>query len=88
MLAGAWGVVGYLGSKAASDAIIALMPPHDTYIELFVGSGVVLRRKPPAARLFAVDLDGDVLRALPEYPGSPRAAWRGFGQAKACSCPS
>ena len=52
--------MGYLGSKAASgtyQAIIALMPPHDTYVELFAGSGAVLLRKPPAARSFAVDLD-------------------------------
>jgi hypothetical protein len=60
--------VGYLGSKAASgafQAIIAIMPPHDTYVELFVGSGAVLRRKPPAMRSIAVDLDRSVLRSLP-----------------------
>ena len=52
--------VGYLGSKAASgayQAIIAAMPAHDTYVELFAGSGAVLLRKPPAARSCAVDLD-------------------------------
>lgn len=60
--------MGYLGSKAASgayQAIIALMPPHDTYVELCVGSGAVLRRKPPAARTIAVDLDRSVLGSLP-----------------------
>jgi DNA adenine methylase len=59
---------GYLGSKAASgafQAIIALMPPHDTYLELFAGSGAVLLRKPPARRSVAVDLDSAVLDALP-----------------------
>jgi DNA adenine methylase len=59
--------MGYLGSKAASgafQAIIALMPPHDTYIELFAGSGAVLRRKPPAAYSMAVDLNLEALRAL------------------------
>src|SRR5258708_5483927 len=52
--------MGYLGSKSASgayQAIIALMPPHDTYVELFAGSGAVLIRKPQAASSFAVDLD-------------------------------
>lgn len=52
--------MGYLGSKAASgayQAIIVRMPPHDTYVELFAGSGAVLLRKPPAARSLAVDLD-------------------------------
>lgn len=52
--------MGYLGSKAASgvyQAIVAAMPPHDTYIEAFLGSGVVMRAKPPAARSIGVDLD-------------------------------
>lgn len=56
--------MGYLGSKAGQgvfQAIIASMPAHDTYIELFVGSGAVLARKPPAARSIAVDLDAAVL---------------------------
>ncbi len=36
------------------------MPPHDTYIEAFAGSGAVLRAKPGCARSIAVDLDGTV----------------------------
>lgn len=59
--------MGYQGSKAASgayQAIIALMPPHDTYVELFAGSGAVLIRKPPSARSIAVDLDAEVLVRL------------------------
>lgn len=63
----------YLGSKAGAgvfQAVIALMPPHDTYVELFAGTGAVLVRKPPAARSFAVDLNADVLALVPnEYPG-------------------
>src|SRR5579883_628736 len=65
-------LMGYLGSKAASgafQAIIALMPPHDTYIEAFAGSGVVLDRKPPAARSYVVDLDERMIDALPARPG-------------------
>jgi DNA adenine methylase len=61
-----------LGSKAISgayQAIVALMPPHDTYIEPFVGSGAVLLRKEPASRSFAIDLDAAAIRALPaDYP--------------------
>ncbi|NPD70345.1 hypothetical protein HN018_28165 (plasmid) [Lichenicola cladoniae] len=65
--------MGYLGSKAASgayQAIIALMPPHDTYVDLFAGSGAVLLRKPPAARSYAVDLDRAALDRVPDdFPG-------------------
>ncbi len=40
----------YLGSKLASayQTIIAAMPPHDTYIEPFVGSGAIINNIPPA----------------------------------------
>lgn len=52
--------MGYLGSKAASgafQAIISQMPPHDTYIELFLGSGAVMRAKPAALHSYGVDLN-------------------------------
>jgi len=87
--------VGYLGSKAASgayQAIIALMPPHDTYLELFAGSGAVLARKPSARRSVAVDLDDTALATLPEISGLERVRgdalaflaafdWHGAGRA-------
>ncbi len=50
----------YLGSKGASglyQAIINLMPPHDTYIEPFLGAGGILRRKAPAQRTLVNDLN-------------------------------
>lgn len=50
----------WFGSKTNSglwQAILALMPPHDTYIELFAGSGEILRRKPPCQYSYALDLD-------------------------------
>ena len=61
--------MGYLGSKAASgayQAIIAMMPPHDTYIEVFAGSGAVLLRKPPCMQSYAVDLDAAALATIPQ----------------------
>ena len=65
--------MNYLGSKAGMgvfQAVIALMPPHDTYVELFAGTGAVLLRKPPAVRSFAVDLNADVLASIPDnHPG-------------------
>ncbi|HSY30092.1 MAG TPA: DNA adenine methylase, partial [Burkholderiaceae bacterium] len=51
---------GYLGSKAASgayQAIIANMPPHDTYIETHLGGGAIMGRKPAATRNIGIDLD-------------------------------
>lgn len=52
--------MSYLGSKAASgayQAIIAQMPPHDVYIELFLGTGVVMRMKQPAVIDIGVEID-------------------------------
>ena len=48
----------YFGSKATSglcQAIIALMPPHDTYIETHLGGGAIMRRKAPALRNIGID---------------------------------
>jgi len=52
--------MGYFGSKATSglcQAIIAMMPPHDTYIESHLGGGAIMKRKPPALRNVGIDLD-------------------------------
>lgn len=51
---------GYFGSKATSglcQPIVAMMPPHDTYIETHLGGGAIMRRKPPARRNIGIDLD-------------------------------
>lgn len=48
----------YLGAKNGSgvyQAIINLMPPHDTYIEPFLGTGAVMRKKAPAGRSIGID---------------------------------
>lgn len=62
----------YLGAKNGSgvyQAIINLMPPHDTYIEAFLGTGAVMRRKGPASRSIGIDknqecIDGFVYELL------------------------
>lgn len=54
----------YLGSKAASGAsqqIIALMPPHDTYIEAFLGTGAVMARKPPSLTTIGIERDAKMI---------------------------
>lgn len=56
--------MSYLGSKAASgacQAIIALMPPHHTFIETHLGSGAVMAAKPPAALNIGIDIDEQAL---------------------------
>lgn len=56
--------MGYFGSKATSglcQAIIAMMPPHDTYIESHLGGGAIMKRKPPALRNIGIDLDPQAL---------------------------
>lgn len=64
--------MGYLGAKSGSgiyQAIIGLMPPHDTYIEPFAGSGVILARKAPAARSIILDKDPAAIEALRRWAG-------------------
>jgi site-specific DNA-adenine methylase len=45
--------------------IINQMPPHDLYVEAFVGSGAVLRMKRPAAATIAIDCDERLCADLP-----------------------
>jgi len=50
----------YFGSKATSglcQPIIAMMPPHDTYIETHLGGGAIMKRKPPALNNIGIDID-------------------------------
>lgn len=66
-------MTGYLGSKGGAgvyQAIVAQMPPHDTYIEAFLGSGDILRRKQPAARSIAIEIDPNAI-ALARAQGVP-----------------
>ena len=59
--------MGYFGSKGdlgAVSALIAMMPPHDTYIETHLGGGAIMRRKPAALHNIGIDRDA---RALGEF---------------------
>ncbi len=62
----------YFGSKATSglcQPIIAMMPPHDTYIETHLGGGAIMRRKPPALRNIGIDIDPRPLASFEcDYP--------------------
>lgn len=55
---------GYFGSKAASGLcqnIIAMMPPHETYIETHLGGGAIMKRKAPAVKNIGIDIDPEPL---------------------------
>jgi site-specific DNA-adenine methylase len=59
--------MAYFGSKATSglcQPIIALMPPHETYIETHLGGGAIMQRKLPALRNIGIDLNR---RALEKF---------------------
>ena len=62
----------YFGSKATSglcQPIIALMPPHDTYIETHLGGGAIMKRKPAALRNIGIDRNARALaRFQCDYP--------------------
>jgi len=69
--------MAYPGSKNGAgvyQAIINNMPPHDLYIEPFVGSGAILLRKKPAASSIVIDADAAVAKrwstiaAAGQYP--------------------
>ena len=64
--------MGYFGSKATSglcQPLIAMMPPHSTYIETHLGGGAIMKRKPPALRNIAIDRDDRALDAFEcDYP--------------------
>lgn len=57
----------YLGAKTGSgvyQAIINLIPPHDTYIELFLGTGAILTRKEKSNREIGIDLNSACIKAI------------------------
>jgi DNA adenine methylase len=64
--------MSYFGSKATSglcQPIIAMMPPHDTYIETHLGGGAIMKRKPPALHNIGIDLDPQPLTDFAcDYP--------------------
>ncbi len=66
--------MSYPGGKGASGVvqqIINQIPPHQIYIEPFIGGGAVFLAKKPAASSLLVDLDRGVVEAWRCRPLSP-----------------
>ena len=55
--------MNYPGGKGLSfQRFINLMPPHDVYIETHLGGGSIIRKKRPAKRNIAIELNPDVIK--------------------------
>jgi hypothetical protein len=69
-------LIRYPGGKSGAGVyqrIISQMPPHEVYVEPFLGGGAVMRRKLPACWNYGIDLDGDVVRRAADLVG--RGEW-------------
>ncbi len=68
---------GYPGGKAGAgvyQTIINLIPPHELYVEPFVGGGAILLKKRPAPSI-VIDADADVVQRWRKLAGrGPLAA--------------
>jgi hypothetical protein len=68
--------VGYPGSKTASGIfqyLVNQMVPHDTYIEPFLGHGVILVRKRPAPLNIGIDRDPNTINVVSTHLRARRA---------------
>lgn len=52
---------GGKGGDGVYQRIISQFPPHETYVEAFVGGGAILRHKRPSVNTVVIDLDSDVM---------------------------
>lgn len=77
------GLEHYFGGKGGSgtyQTIINHIPPHDCYIEPFLGSGAILRHKKPAEVSVGIDKDEEVVELWqPVITGMPISVYQGCG---------
>lgn len=59
------GPIPYIGGKARlAERLVALIPPHDVYVEPFCGGAQVFFHKPPSRTEVLNDLDGELVNFL------------------------
>ena len=57
--------MNYPGGKGGVyQKLINLMPPHEVYIETYLGGGAVIRNKKPAKRNIGIEIDPNTMRIL------------------------
>jgi DNA adenine methylase len=75
--------VAYPGGKNGAgvyQTIINLMPPHQVYIEPFLGGGAIMRLKRPAQLNIGIDLVASVIQAMQTFTSdSAKSGARGAG---------
>ena len=65
--------MAYPGGKAGDGVyqrLISLMPPHEVYIEPFLGGGAIMRHKRPALLNIGIDLDPQGYQYVAGLPNS------------------
>lgn len=68
--------VPYFGGKqSTAQAIVALFPPHEMYVEPYAGGLSVLLEKTPSPIEIVNDLDGDLVNFWRVLRDSPRELW-------------
>lgn len=70
---------GGKNGKGVYQTIINLMPPHEVYIEPFLGSGAILRKKRPAPVNIGMDLDETAVKMVLLAMGFDAAETSGIG---------
>lgn len=68
----------YGGKHRIAEDIVALMPPHDVYVESFGGAASVLLAKQPAPCEIYNDLWGDVVNVFRQLRDAPELLLRGL----------
>jgi DNA adenine methylase len=62
------------GKGSVYQKLINLIPPHEVYVEPFLGAGSVMLHKRPTSLNIGIDIDADVIAAWQSAAATPEAA--------------